>query len=184
MVSRFSRNTCTGAFLAILQLWECYFSKTKANNNPSPGTILADSWHATLMSCLLYSKSSNSESLQEKQKRILPQPGLNYSTEFVFCMISTFHWQSSIYTLTFSDGTAAPRNILEKAIHNIIFHSLPVEFFTLDSSEIHYQVYLKTGIDNQLSSCEHFKSSLHSFSAFLSLGESYPWNSPAEDKSS
>lgn len=121
------------------QLWECYFSKTKANNNPSAGTILADSWCATLMSRLLYPKSSNSESSQEKQKRNLPQPGLNYSTEFVFCMISTFHWQSWIYTLTFSDDTAAPRNILEKAIHSIIFHFLPIDFSTLDSSQMHYQ---------------------------------------------
>lgn len=80
---------------------------------------------------------------------------------------------------------AGPRNILEKALRSIIFHSLQIHFSTLDSSQMHYiRVYLKTVIDNQLSSCEDFKSSLHSFNAFLSLAKSYPWNSPAEDKSS
>lgn len=117
--------------------------RQKQRTTPALVQFLADNWCAALMSCLLFPKSSNSESLQEKQKRNLSQPGLNYSNAFVFCRISTFHWQSCIYTLTFSDDTAAPRNILEKAIHNIIFHSLPTEFSTLDSSQIHYQCIFK-----------------------------------------
>lgn len=77
---------------------------------------------------------------KNKTEICLPQPGLNYSTEFVFCRVSTFHCQSWIYTLTFSDDAHySTGNILGKAIHSIIFHSLPTEVSTSDSSQIHYQ---------------------------------------------
>lgn len=80
-------------------------SRQKQTTTPVLVGFLEDSWCATLMSCLLYARSSNAERQQEKQNRNLPQSQLNYFTEFLSCRVSTLHCQSWIYTLTFSDDT-------------------------------------------------------------------------------